>query len=193
MNFYYLENSFYKLTLACQTPYIMNKFFSLLLFSFLLLISCSKDDNTENKPSYYLSFKLNGTLIKHSYPTFSSLKPNTTIPGSYDFQLSSNSDDQKNNIGFSLHKAGAITIGSYTTPDNVVQDVAYTIFTNSPSPEKYYSAFTTGHTPSSFSITLTEITDNHFKGIFTGSHLYTDDRTDSISITDGEFFLRRHK
>lgn len=91
-----------------------------------------------------------------------------------------------------MHKAGAITTGTYTTPDNVVQDVAYTIFNNSLSLEKYYSAFTTGHAPSSFSITLTEITDNHFKGIFTGSYLYTEDRTDSITITDGEFFLRRH-
>jgi len=58
--------------------------------------------------------------------------------------------------------------------------------------EKYYSAFTTGRTHSPFSITLTEITDKYFKGTFTGSYLYTDDRTDSIRITDGEFFLRRH-
>lgn len=170
----------------------MNKFFSLLIFSFILFISCSKDNNTENKPSYYLSFKLNGTLIKHNYPTYSSLKPKASFPGSYEFQLSSNSDDHKNNIVFSIFKPGAITTGSYTTPNNFVQDVAYTTFNTSQAMEKYYSAFTTGNIPSSFSITLTEITDNHFKGIFTGSYLYTDDRTDSIRVTDGEFFIRRH-
>ncbi|HMK17146.1 MAG TPA: hypothetical protein VK492_03020 [Chitinophagaceae bacterium] len=170
----------------------MNKYTFSLLFSFLAWIGCSKEEQTETTPSYYLNFKLNGSLLKHSYPTYSSLKPNATIPGSYDFQLSSNSDDQKTNIGFSIHKAGAITTGSYATTDNSVQDAAYTILPTSLAIEKYYSAFTTGHTPSSFSITLTEITDKYFKGTFTGSYLYNEDRTDSIRITDGEFFLLRH-
>ena len=192
MNFYYLKNSFYKLTLACQTPYIMNRFFFLLIFSFILFISCSKDNNTENKPSYYLTFKLNDNPIKHNYPTYSSLKPNTTIPGSYDFQLSSNSDDHKNNIVFSIHKAGAINTGSYTTSDNSISDVSYTVFNNALGIEKIYSVFTTGQSPTLFSIILTDIADNYFKGTFTGTYMYNDDRTDSIRITNGEFFIRRH-
>jgi len=187
-----LKNPADRVDLSCQIPHTMNKYTFLLLFSFLICVGCSKEEKTENKPDYYLTFKLNGNLLKHNYPTYSSLKPNATIPGSSDFQLSSNSDDQKSNFGFSLHKAGAITIGSYATSDIAVQDVAYTIFSNSLAMEKYYSAFTTGRTPSPFSITLTEITDKYFKGTFTGSYLYTDDRTDSIRITDGEFFLRRH-
>ena len=192
MSFPDLKNSKNKLNLPYQIPHAMNKYTLLLLLSFLVWIGCSKKEKTENTPSYYISFKLNGNLLKHNYPTYSSLKPNVTIPGSYDFQLSSNSDDQKSNIGFTIHKAGAITTGSYTTTDNSVQDAAYTILSNSLGLEKYYSAFTTGHTPSPFSITLTEITDKYFKGIFTGSYLYIEDRTDSIRITDGEFFLRRH-
>ena len=192
MSFYYLENSFYKLTLVCQTPYAMNKFFSLLISSFLLFSSCSKDNNTENNPSYYLTFKLNDNPIKHNYPTYSSLKPNTTIPDSYDFQLSSNSDDHKNNIVFSIHKVGAINTGSYTTSDNSISDVSYTVFNNVLGIERIYSVFTTGHSPTSFSITLTDIADKYFKGTFTGTYMYNDDRTDSIRITNGEFFIKRH-
>ena len=170
----------------------MNRFFSLLIFSFILFISCSKDNNTESKPSYYLIFKLNDNLVKHNYPTYSSLKPNTTIPGSYDFQLSSNSDDHQNNIVFSLHKAGAINTGSYTTSDNTISDVSYTVFNNALGIEKIYSVYTTGHSPALFSITLTDIADTYFKGTFNGTYMYNDDRTDSIRITNGEFFVKRH-
>ena len=192
MDLYYLENYFYKLILARQTPYTMNKFFFLSVFSFTLLISCSKDNNTENKPSYYLTFKLNNSPIKHNFPTYSSLKPNTGFPGSYDFQLSSNSDDHKNNIVFSIHKVGAINTGSYTTTDNSLIDVSYTVFNNALGIEKVYSAYTTGHPPTSFSVTLTEITTNSFKGTFSGVYIYNDDRTDSVIIKSGDFFVKRH-
>lgn len=168
----------------------MNKYILYALFIFFLTVGCTKSKNDE---PYYLSFKLNGKLIKHNYPTYSSLKPNSTIPGSYDFQLSSNSDDQTNNIVFTIHKMGTIATGIYTTVDNSVLDASYTIFNNL-AIEKTYSVYLTNEPPAYFSINLTGVTETYFRGTFTGSYMHNENiRTDSIRITDGEFFVKRHK
>lgn len=95
-------------------------------------------------------------------------------------------------MGFSIHKTGTISNGSYTTTDNSLIDVSYTVFNNTLGIEEIYSAYTTGHLPTLFSFTLAEITTTSFKGTFSGGYIYNDDRTDSVRITNGEFFVKRH-
>jgi hypothetical protein len=169
----------------------MKKLLPLFFLSFFMLTGCTKKNASDDKPKYYLSFKLNDSNIKHNFPTYSSLKANATIPGTYEFMISSNSDDHKNNFVFNVFRAGSIPTGTYTTNDNDIADASLTLFNNL-AIDKIYSIYTTGRNPEYFSVTLTEITNNHFKGTFSGTYMFNDDRTDSVRITDGEFFVKRH-
>jgi len=48
-----------------------------------------------------------------------------------------------------------------------------------------------GNPPCSFTIVLTSITSTEIKGTFTGNYLYEWTTHEMISITDGEFCVRR--
>ncbi|MBN8674810.1 MAG: hypothetical protein J0L56_11785 [Chitinophagales bacterium] len=163
-------------------------FLSLIAFFFISLLSCSKKDN-EPAVSYYVRFKLNDTLINHSGLNVCSLKPNTTIAGTNDFLFSSNS--VKTNLTFGIHKNGSIRTGTYSSLDDPTNFVSAEFYKDQG--QTAYSTHITFMSPSPFFITLHEMNEQYIKGTFTGAYLYTDDESDSVKITDGEFLVRRSK
>lgn len=172
----------------------MKKITSLYLLIFCSLCfsigSCKKDSTKENTDSeYYAKFKMNGNWITLK-SGLAELGPDLDDNTKTNFSFVSNNPDGNQMFGISFQVDGsAISQGTYSS-DDYYMPIDYT--TGSGNNMKWYSMQTNQPPYSSYTITLSAITNTTIKGNFTGNFLVNDlDENDKISITEGEFFLKR--
>ena len=166
--------------------------FYLLIFCSLCfsVSSCKKDSTKENADSeYYAKFKMNGNWITLKNG-LAELGPDLDDNTKTNFSFVSNNPDGSQMFGISFQVDGAaISQGTYSS-DDYYMPIDYT--TGSGSNMKWYSMQTNQTPYSSYTITLSAITNTSIKGNFAGNFLVNDlDENDKISITEGEFFLKR--
>lgn len=167
------------------------KSFLLLLLAILFSVcffSCGKPEQLATKPNYYVKFKQNGVLVTNTGANYGWLKRNSQDTSQMLFQMVSNSTDWKDVFGFTIQKTGSIGPGSYSTvyPYYLTVDYFKDIGT---AIEKDYSIIDPNNPSSVFTLTLISITDKDLKGSFSGN-LYCGNEL--MSITEGEFFVRRN-
>ena len=152
--------------------------------------SCKKDSAKENTDSeYYVKFKMNGNLItwKDGLAELGAdLDDNTKT----NFSFVGNNLEHNQMFGISFQVDGStISQGTYSS-DDYFMPIDYS--TGSGNNMKWYSMQTNQTPYSSYTITLSNISNTTIKGHFTGNFLVNDsDENDKVSITEGEFFLKR--
>jgi len=168
----------------------MKTFLSLsftIAFSFIFF-ACRKP-HTEGPRSrdYYVSYKVNGILVTNMRSTYAWLKPKYQDSSRMEFQMVAQTNDWKDAFGFTIQKPGSIDVGTYSTvyPYYLIVDYFKDIGMVF---EKDYSIIDPNNPASVFTFTFTSITTKDFKGNFSGN-LYCG--TELMSITEGEFFVRR--
>jgi len=137
---------------------------------------------------------MNGTLVTNTRLNYAWLKPNApTNPSQIMFMLVSNSNDLKDVLGFTIQRNGSLPVGTYNSWDDPVHFIVDYFQDNTAPNEK---DFTIGNAPgnpaSTFTIVLTSITSTEIKGTFTGNYLYDYVGHGTISITEGEFCVKRN-
>lgn len=171
------------------------KVFSTLSISIIfsvLFFSCQKP-HTEGPASndHYLRYKLNGVLVTNTV-NHVWLKPNSQDPTQMMFQLFSNTNDFKNFLGLTIQQTGNIGIGTYESVNNPLYFIVdYFQDSGQPNEKDFSIQNAPGNPPSTFTIVLTSVTTTEIKGTFTGNYLYEWTTHEMISITDGEFCVRR--
>ncbi len=161
--------------------------FCSLCFSFS---SCKKDSTKENNDSeYYVKLKIDGSWVTWTNG-LAELGPDLDDNTKTNFSFVGNSPDGNQMFGISFQVDGtSISQGTYSS-DDYFMPIDYT--TGSGSNMKWYSMQTHKTPYSSYTITLSAITNTTIKGHFNGNFLVNDlDENDNISITEGDFFLRR--
>lgn len=164
------------------------------LLVFITFISCKKSDNESNR-DYYVSFKLNGTAIKHTNAgQYGSLRISPANSAEVIFQVVSRSDDSKHLLALTIQRNGAIGTQKY---ENVPSAGYFPVIADymqdytQPDEIDYTNQNAPSYPPNDFSITISKIHDDYLRGTFTGNYLY-DNAADEIAvITEGEFFVRR--
>jgi len=165
--------------------------FLAVFFSFLFFSSCRKP-KADTSPKYYVKYKLNGSLVTNTGSNHIWLQPNGTDPSKTDLMLVSTTNDFKHTLGISIQKNGSIDPGTYQFGSGSYILIADYFQDQGTANEKDYSVENApGNPPCVFSITLTSITTADGRGTFTGNYFYGGPN-ETITITDGEFWVRRN-
>jgi hypothetical protein len=172
----------------------MRTLLNLLLYVcfFLFLLSCKKNEN-ETKPAYFVKYKLNGVLVTNTGSNHIWLQPNGTDPSKTDLMLVSTTNDFKNSIGITIQKAGPIVPGTYQFGNSAYTITADYFQDQGTASEKIYTVENApNNPPCSFAITYSSITNSDFKGTFSGNYFYGGSPNEIVTITEGEFWVRRN-
>lgn len=154
------------------------------------IVSCKKDSAKENEDSeYYVKFKMDGTWITWTNG-LAELGPDLDDNTKTNFSFIGHNPGGSEMFGISFQVDGsAISQGTYSS-DDYYMPIDYT--TGSGNNMKWYSMQTNQAPYSSYTVTLSAITNTTIKGNFTGNFLVNDsDENDKVSITEGDFFLKR--
>ena len=171
--------------------------FLAVFFSSLFLSSCRKPKaDTNNATEYFVKYKLNGVLVTNTSSNHIWLQPNGSDPSKTDLMLVSTTNDFKNSIGITIQKTGAIDQGAYQFGNNSYIISADYFKDQGTTNEKIYTVENgPGNPPCVFTINYTSITNSDFRGTFSGNYFYGTSGTnpnETISITDGEFWVKRN-
>jgi hypothetical protein len=166
----------------------------LYLLLFITFVSCNKSNDDEPKGDYYVTFKLNGTSVSHNGPNYCWLKKHNNEPSRQDFQLSSTSADFKHFLGLTVWRYGPIGTGvTYkNSPGNYPVIADYFQDQAQPNEIIYANGNAPGMPDNDFSVTFTKITDKYIMGTFTGNYLYDYGGDQTITITEGKFYVKRN-
>lgn len=157
-----------------------------LLILTLILNSCSNDsnDNSSDDNKYYIKAKINGENINLSYyaqaTLYSSqnndnslqLYAGTPLPQTYPFFV------------FEIDNLSQVVTGVYNNSNNI------TLFQFLDRNQKTYGDYYIDN--SSFSLEITEVSNTYIKGRFQGVLWEEVSRTETITVTEGEFYLPRY-
>jgi hypothetical protein len=170
----------------------MKKLYIFLILCSPLLFSCKKDSGSKNS-GYYVKYKLDGVLVTNTRANYSWIQPNNTISNMVDFQMYSNTNDNNHGLGITVQRLGGVTTGTYDSESSAYIVIADYFKNQGNTDERDFSIQSESGMPaSSFTVTLTEITDSYIKGTFTGNYLHDPGYNESVQLTDGEFFVRRN-
>jgi hypothetical protein len=158
----------------------------------VMFSSCKKSSNTgpSSTSTYYIKLKINGTAKSM---TLTPIVMFTNASPLYICQLSGYFTD---NFGegaiFTITDVAAITTGTTYTQQYLTgagAGVQQTTFVYRGDDGKQYLA-EGGISGTSVSVVFSEITSDHVKGTFSGT-LLIQGTTTFVTITDGEFYLKR--
>lgn len=175
----------------------------IVVFSMLLFITgCKKDGDAGNGSSYYyMRFKINGTQVEYkaqiegNFNKTSSSQFNSSVAGLKELFTSA-----KNNMSLLLATAEAtqtgVTYTNYTTSAAGMQKakLANLVYIDGSGKnylswmEEFATAIPTG-TEVKALIKITDANNSVVKGVFSGV-LYSEDFSEKLTITDGEFYGR---
>lgn len=175
----------------------------LISFSLLFTGACKKnDDKPGNGSGYYMKFKLNGTQVEYTgqvecnfnktsgathVASFAGLKVALNAGSNAMTLALGTADNNETNVTYTNYattaagteKAKALTIG--------YMDEAGAAYLSWPDE---FSAALPGGTKTEARLKVTEATSAALKGTFSGV-LYNTDYSKELTVTDGEFYLRR--
>jgi hypothetical protein len=170
----------------------MKKPYIFLILLCALFFSCKKHSDPKDT-GYYVKYKLDGVAVTNTKLNYSWLQPNGTIPNMVDFQMYSNTNDYKHGLGITVQRLGGVTTGTYNSENSSYIVIADYFKNQGNTDERDYTIESaSGMASPSFTVKITEITDKHIKGTFTGNYLHDPNYDESIQITEGEFFVKRN-
>lgn len=158
----------------------------------IMIGSCKKDDdnnnnnNNNNGSTYYVKFKSNGTQV--NFTGFGTEVAIFSHSGNQ-YTCAVTGADTSSNIGLSMYDTTAITTKTYsgfTTVNSLSATLGTLVTYGDGSGTSYNSNNTT------FSITVTGLTDSTMTGTFSGS-LQDNNGTNTLTITDGDFHVKRYQ
>ncbi len=159
---------------------------------FIFVISSCKKSSPASK--YYISFKVNDTLITWKGHIFVLVGPDLTDTSQVSFSLNSTSSNSDTAYFIDLTIRGksipAITYDySYTYNDTTLY-TDYNLGNNDPNKPDYDIESVSGLPSPAFSMTITSLSKTEVKGTFTGNYLasYASGPPVIVSITNGEFY-----
>ncbi|MFT3701978.1 MAG: hypothetical protein QM802_06400 [Agriterribacter sp.] len=170
-----------------KIPFLQQIVIGLLIVA---VVACKKESNNNTSGSdYYLKFKKNDSWVTWKN-ALSYLDPNANDNTKTNFSFQGANNDNSEGFGISFDVNGSsINEGSYNS-DTYSMTADYTILQSNTTTT--YSMKTYSVNSSSYSVTLDSITENTIKGTFTGNFLVNkDDDSDTLKISEGEFFLQR--
>ncbi|WP_372948886.1 hypothetical protein [Mariniphaga sp.] len=155
-----------------------------ILISGILLVSCSKDDETPGE--FYMRFKANGTLVE--YTNQLGLSAGFAQSGNQYVATISGWNDASSNFSLLLYNNAPITESTFSGYSVSVDGTVGVLLAHK---EKDSGAvFSSGVTADyDARVTLSEITETGVKGTFSG--LIKATGQSDISITEGTFFVKR--
>lgn len=156
---------------------------AIILFSVMILSSCSSDDNQNNKSEYFIKAKVNGQEIFVSHlaqalqqgSTNKILKiyAGTSLAQVYPF------------FSFDIDNLSQISTGTFNKATHT------TLFQYFDTNNNAYGDYEiNGGFP--FSLQITEVTPKTLKGTFQGALRVAGSSTEIVTITNGEFSLPRY-
>ncbi|MCC6286899.1 MAG: hypothetical protein IT249_03355 [Chitinophagaceae bacterium] len=177
--------------------------FLIIAGALLCLNACKKEEEAPGSGSdYYMKFKINGTLVEHKGQAEGNF--NKTTASSYAASFAGLKETLvagKNNMSIILGTNGenktGITYTDYTITASgfekaKVLNIVYIDESGNTYmswPEEFAPAIPAG-TKIDAKLKITEAASTYLKGNFSGS-LYNNDYTKELSISEGEFYLRR--
>jgi hypothetical protein len=170
---------------------ILTNFF-LATFFIIAITSCKKNSTSNGK--YYVTFKVNDTLIKWTNHIFVDIGPDQADTSQITLDFNSTSNNMDTAFFIDLTIGGKkIPAATYTYSYNFNDTVLYTDYNlgnNDPNKPDYDIEEVGGMPPPTFLLTITSITATEVKGTFTGNYLasYASGLPVTLSITDGEFY-----
>jgi len=156
----------------------------------LLLAStgCKKNNNNVPISQYYLKIKIEGNWVTWKN-SLAEIGPDLDNPTKTNFSFQGASDDNKEGFGMSLQVNGSSITNVTYSSDDYIMPGEYTINENGSTTR--YQLSDNGPF-SKYTITITSITATEVKGNFAGNFFVnTAINTQTIAITEGEFFLKR--
>jgi hypothetical protein len=170
----------------------MKNFSSKLILSsilvFMLFSSCKKNKDE----SYFVKFKLNGNWITWT-EGISELGPDLLDNTKTNFYVASASKDQSQTFTIDLQVDGAsINTGSYDPDDHLIL-VSYTTGMNTQNYKDYGLDQADNMPAPAFQLTLSSITDESIRGSFTGNYLTELFSGETVTLTEGEFYVPRYR
>lgn len=166
--------------------------FLLLAFFIIAIVSCKK--NSPNNGKYYVTFKVNDTLINWTKYIFVDIGPDQADTSQLTLDFNSTSNNMDTAFFIDLTIGGkTIPASTYIYSHNYNDTVLYTDYNlgnNDPTKPDFDIEDVGGMPPPTFSLTITSITSTEVKGTFTGNYLasYASGPPVTLSITDGEFY-----
>jgi hypothetical protein len=175
---------------------MLNKLFTPLLLATLTIffVSCKKDASS-GLPDSYVKIKKNGVWKTYS-DAAGELGPDLLDGSKTDFVVTGYTADQSENLSLSVQINGSnFVTGNYASDSypNPFLDINFTTLTNGS--ELHHFGVENGlvNEDSKYTMQVTEITDTHLSGSFSGNYLYDSFASDSgiVRITEGEFRVKR--
>lgn len=160
------------------------KILTLVIALSLVLTSCSSDSN-ENQV-YFIKTKVDGELLKYNFSANALLPINGNVNAN---QIQGRAKATQNttnpSFSFEINDPAGIKVQNYSEENfnmifklKIDDDIIY---------------HSQADDVNDFNINITEITNNHIKGTFSGTVTLTLSSGDgNFSLTEGEFFLKRN-
>ncbi len=144
--------------------------------------SCSNnDDNPKNGQNFYIKTKVNGEWADYKYDAVATLPSNGNTIASYAKAVPNQTFPS---FDFEITDPTGIKVQNYTEPNN---DMIFRLAI-----EGMVTYTSQNGDAEDFNINITEITNNHVKGTFSGKVFFAQSTDGSnFSLTEGEFFLKR--
>lgn len=146
--------------------------------------SSSSDDDNNNSADYFIKAKIDGEEIE--FKGFPNIALDKTATGNGNQLVGSASQSTSSNFpsfSFEISDPTGIKVKTYTQAEFEL------IFRYSLSGTNTYHS--QAGQADDFQITITEITDNHLKGTFSGTITEAINGNETLSVTDGQFFTKR--
>jgi hypothetical protein len=164
------------------------------LFLFLIIVTTSCKKNSANSGKYYVTFKVNDTVIKWTKYIFVDISPDQADTSQITLDFNSTSNNMDTAFFIDLTIGGkTIPAATYAYSNNFNDTVLYTDYNlgnNDPNKPDYDIEDVGGMPSPTFLLTITSITATEVRGTFTGNYLasYASGPPVTLSITDGEFY-----
>lgn len=168
------------------------KYFLSFLLAGALFTACNKPSDVAEE-SYYVKYKLNGTLVTNTASNHIWVQPHVGNPAVTDFMLVSTTNDFKNTFGVTIQKTGTVDMGTYNFPPAGYTLIADYLQDQGTAGEKNFTVEDkAGAPPCQFEFKLEEVSPTYYKGSFTGNYFLQVTTGNTITITDGEFKVKRN-
>jgi hypothetical protein len=160
-----------------------------LLLVFFSFFSCKKNSGNAD---YYVKFKLNGSWVTWK-TVVGELGPDLANSAYTDFGITANDDAQKNVLDISIQINGSnFTTGSYDSDNgNYLVVMSYLKDANTANMKYFDITDAPSLAPSKYTITVSSITSTELRGTFSGNYLCDYNSSETMNITEGEFFVKR--
>lgn len=144
--------------------------------------SCNlEDENTNNNQNYFIKAKVDGELVEYRFNATATLPTNGNKITGYAKAVP---NQPFPSIDFEISDPTGIKVQNYAEPNNnMILRVAA---------EGTVTFTSQNGNSEDFKINITEITNSHIKGTFSGTvFLAQNSNGANFSFTDGEFYLKR--